>query len=292
MLSQEDRLQSQRFEWKYIIEEGVALCVRDYLRSCLEIDSYGETQPNLSYPVHSLYLDSPDLKLYQATMNGDKNRLKLRLRFYENRPAAPVYFEIKSRVNNSIAKQRGGVRREAVNDLLAGQLPHSGQLTSPDSRHLVALERFCRLMSEFQARPRTHVAYLREAWLNRHDNSVRVTMDRQVRTESNPDTCLHPEMSKPVYVFGDQVVLELKFTARFPTWFNDLVRTFGLMQCSAAKYADGVTRLGAHAVSHAFSLNGDPGAAERRLERVDRVIRSRPAEELNGPQPGPAVKFT
>jgi hypothetical protein len=39
------------------------------------------------------------------------------------------------------------------------------------------------------------------------------------------------------------VVLELKFTGRFPDWFQDLVRHFALWKCSAAKYVDGVTLL-------------------------------------------------
>src|SRR5579862_4052561 len=57
----EDRLQLQRFELKYIIREEVALEVREFARSYLEIDEYGASRPNLSYPVHSLYLDSDSL---------------------------------------------------------------------------------------------------------------------------------------------------------------------------------------------------------------------------------------
>src|SRR6266850_5355517 len=122
----EDRMQRQRFELKYIINEDLARAVRDFVGGYLEIDEYGATLPNSSYPVHSLYLDSDDLHLYQTTINGDKNRYKLRLRFYDNRPEAPIYFEIKRRMNNIIAKQRGGVRRDAVDWLLAGHLPEPG----------------------------------------------------------------------------------------------------------------------------------------------------------------------
>ena len=95
-------MQLQRFELKYRIGEHTALAIRDFVSSYLEIDEYGATLPNFAYPVHSLYLDSPDLELYRTTINGDKNRFKLRLRFYENRPEAPVYFEIKRRMNNTI----------------------------------------------------------------------------------------------------------------------------------------------------------------------------------------------
>jgi SPX domain protein involved in polyphosphate accumulation len=256
----EDRLQLQRFELKYLIKEDTARAVRDFVGCYLEIDEYGATLPNYSYPVHSLYLDSPDLKLYQSTINGDKNRFKLRLRYYEGRPQAPIYFEIKRRMNNTISKQRGSVRREAVDWLLAGHLPEPRHLVSKDPRHLVALQRFCLFMNDLHARPKTHVAYLREAWLSRHDNSVRVTLDREVRNEIDISTRLRTDMAQPVTVFDD-VVLELKFTARYPNWFKELVRVFGLMQCGAAKYVDGITRLGQEKVVRAFdlraSLDGD-----------------------------------
>ena len=248
-------MQLQRFELKYrILHEDVALEVRDFVRSYLEVDEFGETMPNYSYPVHSLYLDSPRLKLYWDTINGSKNRYKLRLRFYENRPDAPVYFEIKRRMNNIIAKQRGGVRRQAVEHVLAGQMPDPAELVSRDPKHLVAIQNFVHLLTEIQAEPKTHIAYLREAWLSRHDNSVRVTLDRNVLSELEPTTWLSTEMRHPISVFGSDIILELKFTNRFPNWFGDLVRRFGLMQCGAAKYVGGIDRQGTHQIERGFAL--------------------------------------
>ena len=253
----DDRMQPQRFEQKYRIDhEETALAIRDFVSSYLEVDEFGATLPNFSYPVHSLYLDSPGLQLYWDTINGTKNRYKLRLRYYENRPDAPVYFEIKRRMNNIIAKQRGGVKREAVEGLLAGQLPEPGHLVSRDPKHLVALQNFCRLMYQTQAKPKTHVAYYREAWSSPIDNSVRVTLDREVRSELEPAIWLSTEMRNPVFVFGTQIILELKFTNRFPTWFNDLVQHFGLMQCGAAKYVEGIAMIGVDRVMHGFAVEG------------------------------------
>ena len=254
----QDKLQAQRFELKYVISEELALSVRDFVASYLEIDEFGATLQNLSYPVHSLYLDSPDMKLYKATINGDKNRFKLRLRFYENRSDAPVFFEIKRRMNNTIAKQRGGVRRDAVDGLLTGQLPAPEHLISKEPKQLVALQNFCRLVSNLEAKPKAHIAYLREAWISRYDNSVRVTMDREVRCDPEPTARLSTDLIRPITVFGTKVILELKFTNRFPDWFKDLVRVFGLMQCGAAKYVDGVTLLGEDVVTRAFAFDDLP----------------------------------
>jgi SPX domain protein involved in polyphosphate accumulation len=239
-----DKLQASRFEQKYIITEDVALQIRDFVRSYLELDEHGVGKPNFSYPVHSLYLDSDDLKCYWSTINGDKNRFKLRLRFYAGKPDAPVFFEIKRRMNNCIMKQRGGVRRDAVNWLLAGHLPEPNHLVSSSEKQLVALQRFCHLMLSIHAKPKVHIAYYREAYIPHDDNSARLTMDRDVRSEPELTARLQPDMHHPVKVWGNQVVLELKFTNRFPDWFRELVRVFGLHQCGAAKYVDGVALLG------------------------------------------------
>jgi hypothetical protein len=241
----EDNLQAQRFELKYQVREETALAVRNFVSSYLEIDEYGATQPNLSYPVHSLYLDSDDLTLYWHTFNGNKNRYKLRLRYYESRPTAPIYFEIKRRMNEAILKQRGAVRREAVEWLLAGHLPERSHLVSNEPKQYFGVYNFCQLMNSVRAKPTAHVAYVREAWISPQNNSVRVTMDRQIRFERQPLPIFSTEMRKPVYAFP-LVVLELKFTGRFPNWFRELVRVFGLAQCAAAKYADGLALYGAH----------------------------------------------
>src|SRR3954451_5565037 len=152
-----DKLQASRFEQKYIIDEDTALGLREFVRSYLELDENGVGKPNYSYPVHSLYLDSDDLSLYWQTINGNKNRYKLRLRFYNDIPDTPIFFEIKRRMNNCILKQRAAVRREAVPLLLSGQLPEESHLLSKGSKHLMALQNFCRLMEELNASPKAHI---------------------------------------------------------------------------------------------------------------------------------------
>jgi hypothetical protein len=249
-----DKLQASRFELKYIIPEETALQIRDYVRSYLELDENGVGKPNYSYPVHSLYLDSDDLKLYWATINGEKNRFKLRIRFYNNNPETPVFFEIKRRMNNCIMKKRGSVRREAVPRLLAGHMPEPSFLVSKEAKHMFAVQDFCRLTQEIGAKPKVHIGYYREAYVPHDDNSARLTMDREVRSEPELTPRLNTKMLRPILVWGKDVVLELKFTNRFPEWFRDLVRVFGLRQCGAAKYVDGVALQGEYKLRPSAAL--------------------------------------
>jgi hypothetical protein len=252
-----DNMQLQRWELKYIIPEETALAVREFVRPCLELDEFGAGQPDLSYTIHNLYFDSEDLAIYWGTINGDKNRYKLRLRFYEDSRNSPIFFEIKRRMNEAILKQRGGVKRHAVEATLAGHMPSPDDLVSGDPRHLVAVQRFVELMAHHNARPTAHVRYQREAWVSPHDNSVRVTLDRKVYIAPEFVTRFTSQMDDPTLVFGDQVVLELKFTGRFPDWFKELVRIFNLRQGPASKYADGIAEKGEY---YFYQGDGQPPA--------------------------------
>ncbi len=265
-MTQDHRLQRQRFELKYFVEEARTAAIRDFLSSYLELDEYGSGQPGGAYAVHSVYLDSPDLETFHLSVNGVKNRYKLRMRYYDDRPDTPVFFEIKSRVDNCMFKQRCPVRRSAVGLLLEGYLPEPDHALSAEPRHLVALQEFHLHMQRIGARPKVHNAYLREAWVSHGDNSVRVTFDRQVRIEPWSRNSSPTEMSHAALVFP-VVILEIKFTNRFPNWMQDLVRQFHLMRGSASKYAEGVLTLGEYAFQDSERvIHSDYVAAADRFE--------------------------
>lgn len=240
----EDRLQSQRRELKYLLDEETAGRVREFVRCHLQLDPFGEDKPDFAYPVHSLYLDPSALSSYWHTINGNKNRFKLRLRYYNDSPKSPVFFEIKQRVNDIILKSRAAVRREAVRHVLAGQVPALGELLRGNPRDLVAIQRFVELLTLQGAEPRLHIFYTREAYEDPGNNAVRVTFDRVVSSAPYvlPNPTIHSHDPRPV--FGRQVILELKFTNRYPDWFQDLVEHFDCMQAGAAKYAEGIFQKG------------------------------------------------
>jgi len=238
----EDKMQQQRFELKYLISEEVAKRVSAYASSYLELDEFAKGKPNNSYTIHSLYLDSDDLRLYWGTINGTKNRYKLRLRFYNEK--SPVFFEIKRRMNSCILKQRAGIKREHVVEALQGHFSPEF-LIKNDAKSLQAAQNFLYLLKSVRATPKVHISYQREAWVTPDNNSVRFTLDRAVSAEREFIPKLVSDTSKATRTeLANHVILELKFTGRYPLWFRDLVETFGLTQCGAAKYCEGVIALG------------------------------------------------
>jgi hypothetical protein len=238
-LNNENLLQRSRFELKYLITEHRAAQVRAFARQYLAADPNAGRTPE-GYPVYTLYsvyLDSPKLDLLQATVDAHKNRFKLRVRYYDENPKNPVYFEIKRRVNGAILKERAKVRRECAHRLLTGGVPNRDDLQNPHaSDQYASLRRFLELAEKLKATPRVIVGYDREAWLTPDGNSARLTFDRNVI--GGPYNHAFTVQHGPDWVMPDVggVVLELKFTDRFPNWMRNMVQLFGLERCSMAKY--------------------------------------------------------
>lgn len=101
--------------------------------------------------VNSLYLDSPHLDTFYDWVNANRNRFKLRIRFYDSHPDSPVFLEIKRRVSSCILKQRCKIRKAAAPLVLAGQFPPQDLIVTPDAKAMMALERFIALSTFLHA---------------------------------------------------------------------------------------------------------------------------------------------
>jgi VTC domain-containing protein len=230
------RMQSNRFEFKYMVDERKARAIRDYARSFLVHDEYADPKLAYSYSIHSIYLDSQSFSLAQATLQGLKNRFKLRIRFYDDKPDNPVFFEIKRRLNDVICKERVAVHRASVQGLLRRRFPERSDLVHFTPKAFDTLRHFCSLRNAIEANKGILVSYLREAYVTPHDDSVRLTFDRDITSGHFDEHLRINRLADRFQPRVQGVILELKFTDRFPFWMHDLVREFNLQRCPMAKY--------------------------------------------------------
>lgn len=229
------RLQGSRFELKYIIDESRARAMVPFLRCHLAYDEHADPRNMHQYAIHSLYLDSPGYTLSNGTCHGHKNRFKLRIRFYDELPQSPVFFEIKRRQNEAILKQRATVKRASLARLLRGYWPRRTDLHRPNNAEWASLEKFFSLRDTIHAQGKVFVSYLREAYVTPNDDSVRVTFDRAL-TSRRFDGIFSLHGCESRSLMANKVILELKFTNRFPIWMRELARSFDLERTSMAKY--------------------------------------------------------
>jgi hypothetical protein len=242
MVAADHGIQAARYEFKYLIDERAAADIRRFVRAYLEPDMYTVGREGGGYPVHSLYLDTPDLQLCRATLDGLKNRFKLRIRFYEPH-ADPVFFEIKRRVGDVILKQRAAVRQSSAMRIMDGKSPEPTDLVRCDEKNRFALYEFCRLRDELGALPSAYTSYVREGYEPHGSNRCRVTFDRVLRAGEFHGNLSIAGLDRWPSPSLPGTVLELKFTDAFPHWMQILVESFNLVRRSVPKYVKCVSMI-------------------------------------------------
>ncbi|MHC4238283.1 MAG: VTC domain-containing protein [Planctomycetota bacterium] len=231
-----DRLVGCRYELKYRISESRAEAIRQFIKPYLHLDRYCKLQPAGTYPIATLYLDSENLQLCRESMEGKKNRFKLRIRSYTDDPNYPYFFEIKRRLNVIIIKSRHRVMHRDVAPLLSG-LSMAAQNYDADGE---MLKQFQLYMNSINAKPLICVRYMRQAYEDDSCNRVRITFDRDLayKVDGEPNVSLSGVGWQLHSRRG--VILEIKFTARYPAWLNQMVKCFDLRQQSISKYVSSV----------------------------------------------------
>jgi hypothetical protein len=236
-----------RREMKYVLpSEAVAAAVVDRIQPFTAPDPHAVDSPRFRYGLASLYLDTAALDLYMDTVCGEKNRHKLRIRHYEQ-PGSPVFFEVKSKVNEVILKRRAAVYPEAVADLVAGAVPRRSHVVGGGTDQLANLLWFRDFAQACGAVPTAWVRYVREPRASLAGDDVRITFDRAVSCSParSPDPVAHPVEWYPAADLP--VILEVKFGNTYPRWVAAMIAEFDLVRTSVPKYVlsvDSCCRLG------------------------------------------------
>lgn len=230
------KMQSARFEMKYIVQDEQVDDIRRYLLSKLVMDENNSPDRPQGYPVCSLYLDSPSLYLYGQTLQGSKNRFKLRMRFYDDDQSGPAFLEIKRRETEIIRKKRAACTRLGALQVLKGAHPHRSMLFKNRDSDFDSLKAFSRLSRDINAGPACYVVYDREAFVSPGSDHIRCTFDRNLYggIYYPGDSLIVPKTGATPYLGG--TVLEMKFTDRYPNWMPDIARIFNLQKTSVPKY--------------------------------------------------------
>ena len=221
---------------KYQISESKAAAIARFISPYLHLDHYCKSQPDKSYPVLTLYLDSERLHLCRQTMEGQKNRFKLRIRSYTDEASYPRFFEIKRRMDSIIIKSRARVMDSDVEKTLSGIcLPKAVYRSDEDT-----LKQFQFYLRSIVARPVLRVRYIRQAYEGDTENRVRVTFDRELCYNTNSNSRLSFGGDGWQRRGSGNVILEIKFTSRYPAWLSQMVKCFNLRQQSVSKYVSSV----------------------------------------------------
>lgn len=220
----------ERFEFKYWaplerLESGMKL-LEGYLQEDEVALRTGASQVNTS-----LYFDSPNFIFLQQHVSGSPDRLKLRVRYYGDRPQGDCFFEIKRRQGQVVTKRRAVVTLEETRRLVTDTslpLPYRNE----------ALESFQYLALQCSARPVLLVRARRQAFrAQEKEVDVRLTVDRDVAWQpTRAPHYLEPEARNWRGMSGGDALIEVKFHAARPWWLGRFTEHLAPWRVSFSKY--------------------------------------------------------
>lgn len=221
-----------RFEYKYRLSPFQYHQVRAAIIPYMKPDAYTQTAPRKQYLVRSLYFDSADLKAYQEKVDGDCDRIKLRIRTYalSLKENPDIRVEMKARKGMSMEKHGCFISPESYQSFILCK--HFPETEDPV---LIEFERYTHLKNLV---PLIMVEYRREGFAARAQQGLRLTFDHQVKSAHS--NSLFPD--NPVFRAHQRgtIIFEIKCDKNQPHWLRQLVQNHGLRIMANSKFVQGI----------------------------------------------------
>jgi hypothetical protein len=227
----------KRFEYKYLIPEEQLGMLKQEILPFLEIDPNAGLTGRNEYTVRSLYYDTSGYRSYFEKVEGVAFRKKFRLRVYnEQTENSKVFLEIKNKKNNCIDKNRASIEYSLLEKVLAaGSLC---DISDSDLRNggREDAEKFLYHYRGANLHPTVLVVYEREAYMGKFDNSLRITLDKNLRSRINADERDLFNNNDIKNAIPYYFIMEFKFYGKVPAWFKFVTVKFNLTRKALSKY--------------------------------------------------------
>ena len=229
---------TSRYEYKYLVPNSLIGKIRSEIIPFVELDDNAQKRSEGQYTVRSIYYDSPQFNCYQEKIEGIKIRNKYRIRGYNNLSDKSITFlEIKHKNTNCISKSRAPFFYKNVFEILNSTniddliLSFSGNGIEKKDAH-----KFLYYYHLKNLRPVVLVIYDREPYLGKFDHSLRLTLDKNLRSVIYPDLDQLYDGDNPKSILNNQFILEVKFYGSLPNWIKALISKYGLSRRALSKY--------------------------------------------------------
>lgn len=210
----------KRYELKYRLSKENVQLFMDEISKYMKMDSYGLSS------IASLYLDTPDYRLINKSIEKPKFKEKVRVRSYGlNKGDRPVYLEVKRKFEKVVYKRRIALLEKDIKTFLNGEsFEDKGQIAK-ELRFLK--ERYGEL------EPKYLIIYDRVAYYQ-DDGDLRLTIDMNPRYRVK-DLNLHTSMEGIPLLNEGEAILEIKVQHSIPLWLVSILTKLKIYQSSFSK---------------------------------------------------------
>jgi SPX domain protein involved in polyphosphate accumulation len=223
-----------RFEYKYHLHVSQYLAVKFAIQPYMAIDDYTLASSNKKYFVRSLYFDSLSFHAFHDKIDGNRDRLKLRIRTYTENPEEVEILKAEIKVRKNVTTEKY-VAPIDLSDYACFMENHHWPALYFKNTVLSEFERYFHLKSQT---PCVLVEYEREGFRARTGEELRITFDHKVRSTRSDQ--LFPK--NPIFHEHSPglITLEIKCNKLQPDWLHRLVRDHGLCIAPNSKFVQGM----------------------------------------------------
>lgn len=232
----------RRYELKLVLDRTEAERVRAWASTRLDADRF--SPGGAPYLVHSLYLDTQALDIYNRTW--DEDGTKYRIRRYGDEQV--VWLERKRRKGILVRKRRARWSLDRLPEIL-----------SEDRRLDGWEEKFRDRIRGSRLGARLLISYPRSAWT--FGKNGRLTLDWGVEAR-RPAGDRPFDLAGPAAIATTGVVLELKYDDERPPVFDEVLEFLGREAGSFSKYSHGVEASGMAVARRARKPSAGHGTAD------------------------------
>ncbi len=215
------------------------LCLKNYVEFRKALEPFMQKDPftkknERSYDVHSIYYDTYSLENYYQKVDGEDEREKFRIRFYnyneEVQANVDLFLELKQKRGPIIKKLRYKTNTKNLKEEIGSLDFDSNQMKVSilQNFHLKKME------------PVIKISYKREALVCRFDSDLRITFDGSITGAYSPSFSVKKANNEKMLLNPLYYILEIKTADSLPIWLNHLIKRFSLDLSSFSKYGKGI----------------------------------------------------
>lgn len=196
------------------------------------------------YSIANIYYDTEDNAVIKRSLSKPAYKEKLRLRAYGIPDMdSEVFVELKKKINGLVLKRRATLSlRDAYSYIGTGKRPCG--LGYTDTQVLDEIDYF---LYRNEVHPAVYVAYDRTAYYAKDDPSIRITIDRNIRTRRNNlklETGDSGEQLLSRWVENENIgikdprLIEIKVRETFPLWLVRVLSSEEMRMRQFSKYGN------------------------------------------------------
>jgi len=217
-----------RYELKFLLTKKKAEVLKYRLSLIMDKDNYS-LNSNGEYYIRSLYYDDVFNTAYYEKLNGYYEREKYRIRYY-NLDDTFITLELKGKKGDVSYKQRSIISKEEY------LLINSGDYDKIDVGNRELLREFIDAVKFKNLKPSIIVDYTRIAYTYPYED-VRITFDEDVMSGKYNYDLLSNDIDFYSVLDNDNVILEVKYNNKLPSFLNDVIKTVPMVRIAVSKFA-------------------------------------------------------